>query len=90
MESVTSVFRVGNGPSSSHTMGPALAAKLYRSRHMQRTHFKVELFGSLAATGRGHLTDRAIINTLAPATVDFVWKPDVFLPRHPNAMKFIT
>lgn len=90
MESVTSVFRIGNGPSSSHTMGPALAAEMYRSKHMQRNHFKVELFGSLAATGRGHLTDRAIINALAPAKVDFVWKPDVFLPRHPNAMKFIT
>lgn len=87
MQSVRTIFKVGNGPSSSHTMGPALAADLYREKHLDCKHFKVELYGSLAATGKGHLTDRAILKSLAPAKVDFVWKPAVYLPRHPNAMK---
>ena len=88
MESVTTIFRIGSGPSSSHTMGPARAAAIYREKHPECTHFKVELFGSLAATGKGHLTDRAILDSLSPSKVDFVWKPEVYLPRHPNAMKF--
>ena len=87
MQSVTTIFKVGNGPSSSHTMGPALAAELYREKHPECRHFKVELYGSLAATGKGHLTDRAILNALSPSKVEFVWKPNVYLPRHPNAMK---
>ena len=90
MESVTSIFKIGNGPSSSHTMGPARAADIYRQKHPGCNHFKVELFGSLAATGIGHLTDTAIVNSLSPASVDIVWSPKIFLPRHPNAMKFTT
>lgn len=69
-------------------MGPALAADIYRQKHLDCKHFKVELYGSLAATGKGHLTDRAILKSLTPAKVDFVWKPEVYLPRHPNSMKF--
>lgn len=88
MQSVTTIFKVGNGPSSSHTMGPARAAEIYRKKHPDCSHFKVELFGSLAATGKGHLTDRAIQNSLYPSKVNFVWKPQVYLARHPNAMKF--
>ncbi len=88
MQSVTTIFKIGNGPSSSHTMGPSRAAEIYKGKHPDCDHFKVELFGSLAATGKGHLTDTAILNSLLPAKVDFVWKPELCLPRHPNAMRF--
>ena len=88
MQSVTTIFRIGNGPSSSHTMGPSRAAGIYSAKYPDCRHFKVELFGSLAATGKGHLTDTAILNSLLPAKVDFVWKPEVYLPRHPNAIRF--
>ena len=91
MESIRQIYRIGHGPSSSHTMGPMRAAQMFLKRisgkDMQR--FRVTLYGSLAATGRGHLTDKAILGVLEDvAPVDFVWKPEVFLPFHPNGMRF--
>ena len=88
MQSVKEIFRIGHGPSSSHTMGPARAATIYRTRHGEFNNYSVTLFGSLAATGEGHLTDRAIIDALSPSSVNIIWKPDLFLPGHPNAMQF--
>ena len=46
------------------------------------------LYGSLAATGRGHLTDRAIQAALAPRAVEILWQPETVLPLHPNGMEF--
>lgn len=89
MESIKRLYKIGFGPSSSHTMGPRKAASVFCRRHPEASRFEVTLFGSLAATGKGHLTDRAIVDELqavAPATI--VWKPEVFLPYHPNAMTF--
>ncbi|MGB8980673.1 MAG: serine dehydratase beta chain, partial [Anaerolineales bacterium] len=60
MESIQELYRIGPGPSSSHTMGPRYAAEIFLRRHPKAGSFHVTLFGSLAATGRGHLTDRAI------------------------------
>lgn len=89
MESIRQVFRVGNGPSSSHTMGPSRAAKIFLEKHPQASKFKVTLYGSLAATGKGHLTDVAILNVLEEqAPTEIVWKPKTFLPFHPNGMLF--
>ncbi|MCP4292921.1 MAG: serine dehydratase [bacterium] len=88
MESIKSLYRIGRGPSSSHTMGPDRAASLYRSRHEEALMFKVTLFGSMAATGRGHQTDVAILNELGPAEVEFIWRPEIELDYHPNALKF--
>lgn len=88
MQSITELFRIGRGPSSSHTMGPARAAEIFKERHPWAESFRVVLYGSLAATGKGHLTDRALKETLAPRRVEIVWQPDTFLPRHPNAMEF--
>lgn len=70
-------------------MAPRRAAEIFLSRHRNAASFRVTLYGSLAATGRGHLTDQAIFDVLLPhASVDLVWKPSVFLPFHPNGMLF--
>jgi L-serine dehydratase len=88
MESIKEIYKIGYGPSSSHTMGPKKAAEQFLYRNSMAASFRVTLYGSLAATGKGHLTDLAILNTLKPKPVEFEWLPSVFLPRHPNAMKF--
>ncbi|WP_276962000.1 L-serine ammonia-lyase [Bacteroides graminisolvens] len=89
MKSIKELYRIGTGPSSSHTMGPRKAAEIFLARHRNAASFKVTLYGSLAATGKGHMTDVAINDTLTPvAPVEIVWQPKVFLPFHPNAMTF--
>lgn len=90
MESIRHIYRIGIGPSSSHTMGPQSAAKIYYQRHPSAKSFDVVLYGSLAATGKGHMTDQAILRVLEQeqATVDLHWEPETRLPYHPNAMKF--
>lgn len=89
MKSIKELYRIGTGPSSSHTMGPRKAAEIFLKRHPDAAAFKVTLYGSLAATGRGHMTDVAITDTLQPqAPVEIVWQPKVFLPFHPNGMTF--
>lgn len=87
MESIKSIYRIGNGPSSSHTMGPKKAAQLFNERNPDAISFRVHLYGSLAATGKGHLTDLAIADAFLPKTVEFVWMPEIYLPLHPNALK---
>ena len=89
MKSLKELYRIGRGPSSSHTMGPMLAARIFRSEHPEAISFKVTLYGSLAATGKGHMTDVSIIDELEPAApVEIIWEPSVFLPFHPNGMNF--
>lgn len=88
MESIREIYRIGHGPSSSHTMGPSHAATLFKQRNPQAARFVVTLYGSLAATGKGHLTDKAIIEASAPIPVDIVWKPEEVLPFHPNGMHY--
>ncbi len=90
MKSIKELYRIGTGPSSSHTMGPRKAAEMFLTQHPEAASFKVTLYGSLAATGKGHMTDVAIIDTLEPtAPVDLIWQPKIFLPFHPNGMNFI-
>ena len=88
MKSLKELFRIGQGPSSSHTMGPRIAAQKYLTRHPEARRFKVTLYGSLAATGRGHLTDWAIANVLGESRTEFDWQPSIVLDFHPNGMKF--
>ncbi|MEG2281674.1 MAG: L-serine ammonia-lyase, iron-sulfur-dependent, subunit alpha [Rikenellaceae bacterium] len=89
MESLKKLYMVGNGPSSSHTMGPKTAAKMFGEKNIGASRFEVTLYGSLAATGRGHLTDKAILSQLeAIAPTEIVWRPTIFLPFHPNAMLY--
>ncbi len=89
MKSLKELFRVGNGPSSSHTMGPKKAAEIFLERHKGAASFKVTLYGSLAATGKGHFTDAAVISVLrSHAPVEIIWQPKIVLPFHPNGMTF--
>ncbi len=88
MESIKELFRIGYGPSSSHTIGPRRAAARFRQEHPGAHAFRVTLFGSLAATGKGHMTDVAVTQALAPFPVEIIWKPRRELPLHPNGMRF--
>jgi L-serine dehydratase len=88
MESLRKLYRMGNGPSSSHTMAPRIAAEQFRQRHPRADRIRVQLFGSLAATGRGHLTDIAVRQALEPIPVEFVWTAEQELPLHPNGLRF--
>ena len=58
MKSIKELYRIGTGPSSSHTMGPRKAAELFLEKHPEASSFKVTLYGSLAATGKGHMCFR--------------------------------
>ena len=89
MESIRQIFRIGHGPSSSHTMGPMRAAQMFLDKNPEAVRFEVTLYGSLAATGKGHMTDKAILDVLSPkAPTNIIWKPKVFLPFHPNGILF--
>lgn len=87
MESIKEIYKIGNGPSSSHTMGPKKAAEIFNSKNTDAAFFKVSLYGSLANTGKGHMTDWIIEKTLAKKT-EIIWKFDESLPLHPNGMLF--
>ncbi len=88
MESLTELFRIGHGPSASHTMGPRKAAEIFSAGQPNASQFRVTLYGSLAATGKGHLTDQAITEALKPHPVELIWHPEIELPLHPNGMEF--
>ena len=85
MKSIREIFRIGYGPSSSHTMGPRKAAELLLNSNPGASRYEAHLYGSLSATGKGHLTDAAIIDVIPQ--VEIVWH-DEFLPYHPTGMRF--
>lgn len=87
MESLRELYKTGYGPSSSHTMGPQKAAEIFRKRNFDAASYEVELYGSLAATGKGHLTDYIILKTLGE-NCNIVFKPEIIKEKHTNAMKF--
>ena len=88
MESIAKIFRIGMGPSSSHTMAPRRAAEIFAKRAKGAFSYRVTLYGSLAATGRGHLTHEALRQACQPKTVEIVEKPETTPPFHPNGMFF--
>ena len=88
METIKKIYKIGYGPSSSHTMGPHRAAEIFAARTKNATRYRITLYGSLAATGRGHHTDLAITRGLAPKEVEIVWRADIVKPFHPNGMFF--
>lgn len=88
MITLKELYRIGYGPSSSHTMGPRKAASIFLERHPEATTFEVVLYGSLAATGKGHMTDKAIQDVLGKDRTNIIWQPKIFLPFHPNGMTF--
>ena len=87
MKSIRDIYKIGKGPSSSHTMGPEKAAKLFKSEHPEADSFVVTLYGSLSKTGSGHGTDRVILDTLAPLPARIVFNDDVVDLPHPNTME---
>ncbi len=84
MLSIRSLYQIGYGPSSSHTMGPAKAVKRVKEQYPNLTHYEITLFNSLALTGKGHLTEEAIKESLQPSEVTFLTSID--LTKHPNTM----
>lgn len=87
MESLKELYRIGRGPSSSHTMGPSHAAALFQKAFPQADSFQATLFGSLAKTGRGHLTDVAIKDAFAPLYAGVIFNTDATDLKHPNTME---
>jgi len=86
MESLRELFKIGKGPSSSHTMGPERAANIIKKRFGENAEYVVDLYGSLSMTGKGHLTDYIIHETLGEnCQVNFC---EETLPFHPNGMVF--
>ena len=88
MDSIKKIYTIGYGPSSSHTMGPRKAAEQYKARHPEASRFRVTLYGSLAATGKGHFTDKAILAVLEPVPTEILWRADIVPPFHTNGMLF--
>jgi L-serine dehydratase len=88
MQSIKEIFKVGSGPSSSHTMGPRKAAEIFKGRALKADSYVVSFYGSLAATGKGHLADNVVAEELGSERTAFKWYPDNELPLHPNGMHF--
>ena len=87
MKSIQDLYKIGKGPSSSHTIGPERAAQLFRSKHPDADRYQVVLYGSLSKTGRGHGTDRVLREVLSPTPTEILFSdagPDEY--RHPNTL----
>ncbi|MDD8026733.1 MAG: L-serine ammonia-lyase [Acidobacteriota bacterium] len=88
MESLRELYRIGHGPSSSHTMGPRRAAEAFLTRVPDAAAYRITLYGSLAATGKGHLTLETLKEAFAGRKIEIVTRPEEILPRHTNALRF--
>ncbi len=89
MKSIRDIYKIGKGPSSSHTIGPERAAMFFKANHPDADAFRVDLFGSLSKTGKGHGTDRVLREVLSPLPTEIVFRTD--MPdsvTHPNTMDF--
>ena len=90
MKSIREIYKIGKGPSSSHTMGPERAAQYFKKTHPEADGFKVILYGSLSKTGVGHGTDRVLREVLAPLPTEIVFSREELPPSaHPNTMDFL-
>ena len=89
MKSIRDIYKIGKGPSSSHTMGPERAAKLFRERYPEADAFKVILYGSLSKTGVGHGTDRVIRQVFSPLPTEIIFSQEDLAGSHPNTLDFI-
>ena len=88
MKSIRDIYKIGKGPSSSHTMGPERAAKLFRERYQEADGFRVILYGSLSKTGVGHGTDRVIRQVLSPLPTEIIFSQEELANSHPNTLDF--
>ena len=89
MKSIREIYKIGKGPSSSHTMGPERAATHFKNEYPQADSFQVILYGSLSKTGVGHGTDRVIRQVLAPVDTEVIFSDEVLQDCHPNTMDLI-
>ena len=89
MKSIREIYKIGKGPSSSHTMGPERAAMLFRQRYPEADRFRVILYGSLSKTGVGHGTDRVIRQVLSPLSTEIIFSQETLPDFHPNTLDFI-
>ena len=89
MKSIRDIYKIGKGPSSSHTIGPERAAMHFKQQHPDAEGFRVDLFGSLSKTGKGHGTDRVLREVLSPLPTEIVFREDEPADiKHPNTMDF--
>ena len=88
MKSIREIYKIGKGPSSSHTMGPERAALLFLKRYPDATSFRVTLYGSLSKTGVGHGTDRVLLDTLGRERTKIVFSQESWEGMHPNTLDF--
>ena len=89
MKSIRDIYKIGKGPSSSHTMGPERAARLFKEKYPQADSYRVFLYGSLSKTGVGHGTDRVIREILSPVPTEIIFSEEVIPDSHPNTMDLI-
>lgn len=88
MKSIREIYKIGKGPSSSHTMGPQKAALLFRERYPNAQNYQVTLYGSLCKTGVGHGTDRVLLDTLGENRTKVLFSQESWEGMHPNTMDF--
>ncbi len=89
LQSIFEVYAIGAGPSSTHSIGPQRAARLFvQSLPAPPARIRVTLQGSLAATGRGHWTDRTLVRTLDPIRAEILFDTQTPDLPHPNTMRF--
>ena len=89
MKSIREIYKIGKGPSSSHTMGPERAALYFMSQYPQASRYEVILYGSLNKTGIGHGTDRVLLDTLGEDRTKIIFSPDSWEGMHPNTLDLI-
>ena len=87
MKSIKDIYKIGKGPSSSHTMGPARAMAIFRDEHPEAERFEVTLFGSLAKTGKGHGTDVALRLECGEIPVEIILNTEKTDLPHENTME---
>ena len=86
MQSLRELYKIGRGPSSSHTMGPERAINIIKNKYSSADFYKIDLFGSLALTGKGHGTDRIVEETLSPVKCEINFDKKSPCDVHPNTM----
>jgi L-serine dehydratase len=89
MKTLRDLYKIGKGPSSSHTMGPEKAMRKFMAAFPEADGFRATLYGSLSLTGKGHMTDRVLISTAAPRPVEVIFSRDAAGYEHPNTLDLV-
>ena len=88
MKTISDIYKYGRGPSSSHTMGPEKAAIMFREKNVMADMFSITLYGSLAKTGKGHLTDYVISEVFKDYKFEIIFDVKNNSLPHPNTIDF--